>query len=125
MPSFVMASYDELLAAARGVVREVDAPEAHELMGGATSFIDVREEFETDLGIIEGSRIIRLAELRERIGSEVPEVTTPIVLYCAHGNRSAVAALFLLSMGYLDVCSLAGGTEAWQAAGFDLTAPDQ
>jgi rhodanese-related sulfurtransferase len=41
-----------------------------------------------------------------------------VILYCASGGRSALAADVLMSMGYTDVAHLDGGLKAWQAAGY-------
>jgi rhodanese-related sulfurtransferase len=41
-----------------------------------------------------------------------------VILYCASGGRSALAADLLASMGYADVAHLDGGLKAWQAAGY-------
>lgn len=40
-----------------------------------------------------------------------------VILHCASGGRSALAAQTLKSMGYTDVAHLDGGFKAWQAAG--------
>jgi rhodanese-related sulfurtransferase len=41
-----------------------------------------------------------------------------VILYCASGGRSALAADLLTSMGYANVAHLDGGLKAWQAAGY-------
>ena len=43
--------------------------------------------------------------------------TTPVLLYCASGRRSAEAAAHLRSQGFADVADLAGGIHAWSDAG--------
>ena len=50
-----------------------------------------------------------------RIADAVPDRSTPIVAYCAHGSRSLLAARMLESIGYADVVSMAGGFVAWRA----------
>lgn len=40
-----------------------------------------------------------------------------VILHCASGGRSALAAQTLKAMGYADVAHLDGGFKAWQAAG--------
>ena len=47
-----------------------------------------------------------------------PERTQPIVLTCADGRSSILAALTLGELGYSDVVVLGGGVRAWSAAGF-------
>ena len=47
-----------------------------------------------------------------------------MVLYCASGNRSALAASALQAMGYTKVRSLAGGFRGWQQAGRPIEKPE-
>ncbi len=44
----------------------------------------------------------------------VPDTATEIVLYCRGGNRSALAADALQTMGYTNVLSLRGGYREWE-----------
>lgn len=46
--------------------------------------------------------------------------TTPIAVYCRSGNMSATAAESLAELGYTNVVDLAGGMNAWVAAGRQL-----
>jgi len=73
--------------------------------------VDVRNAGELDAGTIPGSAHIPLAELARRI-DEVP-ADRPIVVYCASGWRSSVAASFLRNRGLADASDLAGGFAAW------------
>jgi len=74
--------------------------------------VDVRNAGELDAGTIPGSAHIPLAELARRI-DEVP-ADRPIVVYCASGWRSSVAASFLRNRGLADASDLAGGFAAWE-----------
>jgi molybdopterin/thiamine biosynthesis adenylyltransferase len=58
-----------------------------------------------------------------RIEDAVPDRQTPIHVYCAGGNRSALAARSLIEMGYQDVTSMQGGYTAWKRAGLPVTKP--
>jgi molybdopterin/thiamine biosynthesis adenylyltransferase len=53
----------------------------------------------------------------------VPDREADIVLYCAGGNRSALAARTLGELGYVRVRSLAGGFGAWKKAGLPIDKP--
>jgi hydroxyacylglutathione hydrolase len=75
--------------------------------------LDVRNHGERELGAIDGSLNIPLAELSGRL-SEVPD--RPIVVYCAGGYRSSVAASLLRRAGRKDVSDLLGGYAAWRMA---------
>ncbi|HEX5596707.1 MAG TPA: rhodanese-like domain-containing protein [Micromonosporaceae bacterium] len=74
--------------------------------------IDVRNIGEREQGAIEGSLHIPLAELPRRL-DEAP-ADRPIVVHCAGGYRSSVAASLLRHTGRTDVSDLLGGYQAWQ-----------
>ncbi|EHR51194.1 Zn-dependent hydrolase, glyoxylase [Saccharomonospora marina XMU15] len=76
--------------------------------------IDVRNASEREGGFIEGSMHLPLAELPSRL-DEVP-VATPLVVYCAGGLRSSVAASVLRKAGHEDVSDIIGGYGAWERA---------
>ena len=74
--------------------------------------LDVRNASERAAGAIDGSLHIPLAELPSRL-SEVP-AGTPVVVYCAAGTRSSIAASLLRRSGHTDVSDLIGGEAAWR-----------
>jgi hydroxyacylglutathione hydrolase len=74
--------------------------------------LDVRNPGELAAGGIDGARHIPLAELPKRL-AEVPD-GEPIVVYCAHGSRSSIAASLLRRAGRPDVSDLIGGEAAWR-----------
>ena len=53
----------------------------------------------------------------------MPERSAEIVLYCAGGTRSALAAQSLAELGYTNVKSMAGGFSAWKRAGLKFDRP--
>jgi hydroxyacylglutathione hydrolase len=73
--------------------------------------VDVRNPGEAALGAIDGSVNVPLAALRRRVG-EI-DLDRPIVVHCAGGYRSSVAASWLRSAGARDVSDLLGGYGAW------------
>jgi phage shock protein E len=79
--------------------------------------IDVREEEEFLTGHIGGAEHISRGSLKEEIGRVASDLTTPILVYCARGDRGALAADSLEKMGYLSVYSLKGGLQHWFEAG--------
>jgi molybdopterin/thiamine biosynthesis adenylyltransferase/rhodanese-related sulfurtransferase len=85
--------------------------------------IDVREQDEVEQGIIPGAIHIPRGYLESRVEQYLPEHSTPIVVYCAAGNRSAFAAETLQQMGYQNVASLKGGFGAWKDGGFKFVVP--
>ena len=76
--------------------------------------IDVRNPPETAAGALPGAREIPLPTLTDALGGL--DATAPIVVYCASGYRSVIAASALRRVGYPDVSDLLGGYVAWAAA---------
>ena len=80
--------------------------------------VDVRNDKERQEKRIEGSFHIPLTRLRERIG-ELPRDKN-LVVHCAGGYRSSMAASLLRQFGIKDVCDLLGGITAWEKSGFEI-----
>src|SRR5256714_8876769 len=117
-----MSSYREFLQETRKQIDEIDAGRARELRDEADApvFLDVREREEWDEGHIPGAVHIPRGWLESRIEQAVPSRETPIVAYCASGNRSVFASKTLEELGYEHVVSLAGGINDWKRHGFPL-----
>src|ERR1700712_2031461 len=88
-----------------------------------TVLIDVREDDEYKDGYIPGAVWIPRGKLELRIEDAVPDHDADIVLYCAGGNRSALAARTLSELGYTRVRSMAGGFGAWRRAAYPISKP--
>jgi hydroxyacylglutathione hydrolase len=73
--------------------------------------VDVRNQGELAAGTIPGALNLPLAVLRRRVGEL--DLERPIVVHCAGGYRSAIAASWLHSVGATDVSDLLGGYTAW------------
>lgn len=99
-------------------IREIDVARLREALQSSTPpvVVDCREADEFAQGIIEGARTIPRGMLEMRIEQVAPDRSTPIVVYCAVGARSALAAHSLQALGYTNVASLAGGIQAWKRA---------
>ncbi|MGD9696381.1 MAG: molybdopterin-synthase adenylyltransferase MoeB [Thermoleophilia bacterium] len=117
-------SYQDLLAHAREQVPEVQVPDlaTRRDAGTAPLVIDVREQSEWDEGHIPGAVHIARSFLESRIAG-VAEPDQEIVLSCASGNRSLLAATTLQEMGFTNVSSLAGGFQRWKQSGQDYDVP--
>jgi molybdopterin/thiamine biosynthesis adenylyltransferase/rhodanese-related sulfurtransferase len=118
-----MPSYRDLLKAAKAEIREIDTATAEEQLGAAT-FLDVREQDEFEQGMIPGSIFIPRGHLESKIENHIVDRSTPIVIYCAAGNRSAFAARTLEQLGYTDVVSMAGGFGRWKDQGRPWITPE-
>ncbi|HSR16358.1 MAG TPA: rhodanese-like domain-containing protein, partial [Gemmatimonadales bacterium] len=79
--------------------------------GNVPQVVDVREGWEWEIARIDGSVLIPLRELGDRMREVDPH--RPVVMVCHHGIRSLTARELLRAAGYRDVRSLAGGIEAW------------
>jgi glyoxylase-like metal-dependent hydrolase (beta-lactamase superfamily II)/rhodanese-related sulfurtransferase len=77
--------------------------------------VDVRTPGERAAGSIDGSLAIPLSQLRDRLG-EIPRERS-VLVYCAGGYRSSIAASVLAACDFPDVAEIAGGVTAWEQAG--------
>ena len=116
-----MTTYDALLHELRARTREITAAELAE--AGAVTIIDVREADEYARGAIAGAVWIPRGLLEPKIERAAPDRATPLVVYCAAGNRSVLAARTLQELGYTDVRSLAVGFTAYQRSGLPWHTP--
>jgi molybdopterin/thiamine biosynthesis adenylyltransferase/rhodanese-related sulfurtransferase len=116
-----MPSYRELLQQVKGEIEEVDAQEAQAIEDAA--WVDVRRHDEWDEGHIPGAVHIPRGSLESRIEGIVPDRSQPIVLYCASGDRSALAAKTLTELGYDRPVSLTGGFTDWKRNGGEIQLP--
>jgi glyoxylase-like metal-dependent hydrolase (beta-lactamase superfamily II)/rhodanese-related sulfurtransferase len=94
----------------------LSAPFAAELMssGEPPQLIDVRTPREYDQRSIDGSLSIPLNHLSER--TQELQKKQPLLVYCAGGYRSSIAASLLQQKGFAHVTEIAGGMAAWEAA---------
>lgn len=110
-----------LVDRARQRVAETDAPAVHARLSDAGEgfvLIDVRERDEWERGHLPGAIHLSRGVLERDVEEAVPDLDTPLVLYCGGGYRSALAAASLLDMGYTDVTSMDGGWRAWTNSDF-------
>jgi hydroxyacylglutathione hydrolase len=85
-------------------------------------FLDVRTPHEWDEGHLTGARYLFLGELSEKVRELNPQ--KPVVVYCATGYRSSLAASLLQAAGFSTVRNVPGGFTAWTATGFPVVKPD-
>jgi len=118
-----MANFRELLAQTKATIREVTTAETDAARTTGTLILDVREPDEFEQGAIPGAIHIARGTLESNIENRVPNKSTPIIVHCASGVRSAFAARTLTELGYADVASMAGGFNQWKDEGRDWKAP--
>ncbi len=112
-----MASFRDLLQNAKTQIREVDTVGGSELLAEGWTLLDVREPDEYEQGTIAGSIHIPRGQLESGVENRVPDRSTPLVVMCAGGARSAFAAVTLGELGYTDVVSMDGGFNKWKDEG--------
>ena len=114
-----MKSAHDLVAHARALTHEIPVDEVEPALLDADLLIDVREADEFALGHIPGAVHMSRGMLEFKLSGN-PEFAARdlnIVLYCKTSGRAALAAVQLQAMGYRKVSSVAGGFDAWLAAG--------
>lgn len=102
----------DLVNEAKQRITEIDVATARAAhRAGDVVFVDVREPHESNLGRIPGATVLPRGTIEVRCEGVLPRDRT-LVVYCAGGSRSALAADTLQTMGYA-VRSLRGGYRAW------------
>jgi molybdopterin/thiamine biosynthesis adenylyltransferase/rhodanese-related sulfurtransferase len=106
-------------------VEEVDPAQVSEHLGNGIILVDVRESTEWDAGHIPGAKHVPRGYLESRIeGAAGSDRSQEIVLYCASGQRSALAAHTLKQqLGYENVKSMTGGITLWKDRGYKVEVP--
>lgn len=132
MSSSRALSLMDFVAAARAQIKEVDPAGLQAMLTQSPELllVDVRESSEHEQGHIKGALLVPRGILEaaadfnypKRVETLVAARERPVVLYCATGGRSAMAALTLQQMGFKDVYSLAGGFARWQQEGAPVVA---
>lgn len=122
-----MKTAHDLVTDAKRQIREVGLELAEQAIREAYVLIDVREAEEFAVGHLPGAVLMPRGLLEFKLSAS-PALTArdlKVVLYCKTSGRAALAALAMQAMGYLNVQSIAGGFDAWQAAGKSVIKPDQ
>jgi rhodanese-related sulfurtransferase len=116
----------DLVTAAKARVTEIPVNEAEAAIRAADVLLDVREADEFANGHLPGAVHASRGMLEFKLSSN-PALASrdlKVVLYCKTSGRAALAAAAMQDMGYLNVQSIAGGFDAWVAAGKPVARPD-
>jgi molybdopterin/thiamine biosynthesis adenylyltransferase/rhodanese-related sulfurtransferase len=111
---FAPIDYDQFCGAREdGSLPAISVQELKRKMNKGETFqlIDVREPFEYEIARIDGSKLIPLGEIAQRI--EELQREQPIVVHCHSGKRSAEAVRLLQQRGFANVHNLEGGIDSW------------
>jgi molybdopterin/thiamine biosynthesis adenylyltransferase/rhodanese-related sulfurtransferase len=113
-----VATFRDLLSAAKAHITEVDtAAAADKIAAGNVVVLDVREPDEFEQGALPEVIHIPRGHLEAQVETRIIDKSTPVVVYCAGGVRSAFAAKTLQELGYSNVVSMAGGFGKWKDEG--------
>ena len=120
---------NDLLEKARARLDRLEPADAHQAMvDDGAILIDTRcAELQREAGIVPGAIHVPLSVLYWRLdpasGHDDPRLSDPaarIVLLCAHGYSSSLAAATLRDLGFDRATDVIGGFEAWAAAGLPV-----
>jgi rhodanese-related sulfurtransferase len=108
----------DLINEAKTRIREVTPKDVQGMLGEKRDVVllDVREPNEWNLGHLPGAMHIPRGTLEGKVEQQLPR-DREIVVYCAGGSRSALAADTLRQMGYENVASMSGGWREWVGSG--------
>jgi rhodanese-related sulfurtransferase len=117
------ARFLQIVEDAKKRVREtsLDDVKARLDRGDRFLLIDVREKSEYAKDHLPNAIHLGKGIIERDIEERVPELSTPLVLYCGGGYRSALAADNLQKMGYTNVLSMDEGIRGWREKHFPLT----
>lgn len=109
-------TYADLVREAIAIAGEITPSELSPKMGSVV-LIDCREPAEFARGVIPGASLVPRGSIESAVARAGLAQDAPIVIYCASGARSALAARTLHEMGYTSATSLAGGIQRWVMEG--------
>jgi molybdopterin/thiamine biosynthesis adenylyltransferase/rhodanese-related sulfurtransferase len=122
----VSPSGAEFIRQVKTKIDEVDPAQVHDVLGNGAVIVDVRESDEVAQGKLPGAVHVPRGHLESRIEGAAPDRGQRVILYCASGNRSALAARTLIEdLGYANVESMTGGYTLWKDRGYEVEVPRQ
>ena len=120
----------DLLAEARRCLRRVEPPAAPKEVETGAVLIDLRSHDERARhGVVPGALHIPYSVLQWRVdpasehrNPHVPGLEARLIVFCADGYSSSLAAASLQRLGFANAADLVGGFAAWKAAGLPVRA---
>ena len=111
----------DLIEEARQRIPEVTPAEVIDMhrRGDDAVYLDIREPNEWNLGHLPGAMHMPRGILETHVEGAIAR-TNKVVIYCASGNRSALAADTMQQMGYGDVSSMSRGFRGWCEEGGEV-----
>ena len=111
----------DLIEEAKRQIEEVTPEQVREMQAGneRVVYLDVREPNEWNLGRLPHAVHLPRGNLETKVEGMIDRAQK-VVIYCARGNRSALAALTMKQMGYESVASMARGFQGWADINGDI-----
>jgi rhodanese-related sulfurtransferase len=119
---------NDLVEDARSRIERLEPIAASEALAAGATLVDTRcEEQRRAEGVIPGAVHVPLSVLYWRLdpasGFEDPRIAGPdrrVIVMCAHGYSSSIAAATLRDLGFAEATDIVGGFEAWAEAGLPV-----
>jgi len=122
-----MSDFKEILSQAKKQITEVSVHEVRDKFNLTNGFmlLDVRESDEWEQGHLDQAVFLPRGFLEVKADKLLPDRQQPVVVYCAGGVRSALAAKTLQDLGYSRVYSMRGGFSEWKNNGLPFVVPEK
>jgi rhodanese-related sulfurtransferase len=130
-PLIQAMAIEDLLEEARSGLVRLDVHESLAAAQNGGLIVDIRSEQDRARhGVVPGSHFVarnvlewRFDSARDYCDPEMIAVTGPLVLMCAEGYQSSLAAAALQRMGVANATDMIGGFDAWRTEGFPVLPP--
>jgi rhodanese-related sulfurtransferase len=124
----IVATIDDVLERARGRLKRLEPEQAAAELERGALLVDTRTESQrTAQGEIPGALVIDRTVLEWRLDPTSPhriaqatDERVRVIVICAEGYSSSLAAASLQDLGLLNATDVVGGFEAWNAAGLPV-----
>jgi len=112
---------EDLIEEAKQQIEEVTPEQVREMQerDERVAYLDVREPNEWNLGRLPHAVHLPRGNLETKVEALIDR-SQKVVIYCARGNRSALAALTMKQMGYENVVSMSRGFLGWADSGGEV-----
>src|SRR6266436_5236638 len=122
-----MGDFKEILNQAKKEIVEITVQDVQEKFNPANGFtlLDVQEGDEWEQGHLDKAIFLPRGFLELKADKTLTDKNQPVVVYCAGGVRSALAAKTLQDLGYTEVYTMRGGFNEWKNNGMPFVIPEK
>lgn len=113
---------EQMVNDAKAVIKELSVQDVKKLIDNKDKIIllDVRDKDEFETGYIPWAINLSRGMLEFKISTMIPDKNSMIIVYCGIDLRGPLATRTLNEMGYKNAVNIAGGLNAWKAAGYPI-----